>query len=79
MHMVPQGWILPSTNIMDTWRLWYFGNVAEKIQPYRFLKNNGLTSEAQGVLCSTMKYVIHAIVEVMVEKQLVVTAGMSSP
>jgi hypothetical protein len=47
LHMVPQGWVYPSTNIKDTWNLWHFGHLADKIRPLRCLKKFDLVGTAQ--------------------------------
>ena len=46
-HPVPEGWRLASTDVMSTWRLWHFGNPAERIRPLRHLQKADLTDGAQ--------------------------------
>jgi hypothetical protein len=45
LRPVPEGWQLPSTDAMATWRLWYFGNVSERIRPLRHLHKSDLVSK----------------------------------
>ena len=45
LRPVPEGWQLPSTDAMATWRLWYFGNVSERIRPLRHLHKSDLDSK----------------------------------
>jgi hypothetical protein len=72
-HPVPKGWLFPSTNVKDTWRLWHFGNPASKVRPLRFLKKMDLANPAQTVLWSKASGVIKAISDSMVEMKLVDT------
>jgi len=73
LHMVPQGWIFPSTNIKDTWNLWHFGHLTDKIRPLRCLKKMDLTGAAQTTLWSKTSGVMKAISQVMLEMKLVQT------
>jgi hypothetical protein len=73
LHMVPQGWVFPSTNIKDTWSLWHFGHVTDKIRPLRCLKKMDLTGAGQITLWSKASGVVKAISEVMLEMHLVPT------
>lgn len=70
-HMVPEQWIFPSTNIKDTWNLWHFGNITDKIRPLRCLKKMDLVGAAQISLWSKTRGVVSAISQVMVEMKLV--------
>ena len=69
--MVPQGWVFPSTNIKDTWNLWHFGHLADKIRPLRCLKRMDLIGAAQITLWSKTGGVMKAVSQVMVEMKLV--------
>jgi hypothetical protein len=70
-HMVPEGWVFPSTNVKDTWQLWYFGHLADQIRPLRYLKKADLSGGGQVALWSKTHGVTTAIVAVMVEMKLV--------
>jgi hypothetical protein len=71
LHPVPEGWRLPSTDVMSTWRLWYFGNLAERIRPLRHLKKVDLTTSAQITQWTKTNGVMGAISEQMISMQLV--------
>jgi hypothetical protein len=71
LHMVPQGWIFPSTNIKDSWNLWHFGHLTDKIRPLRCLKKIDLVGAAQITLWSKTSGVVKAMSQVMVEMKLV--------
>jgi hypothetical protein len=74
MHMVPQGWTLSSSvNVKDTWNLWHFGHLADRIGPLRGLKKFDLTTNAQVTLWSKTRGVMQAIAQMMVDMQLVGT------
>ncbi|MGH2639759.1 MAG: hypothetical protein ACRDF4_10870 [Rhabdochlamydiaceae bacterium] len=70
-HMVPESWIFPSTNIKDTWNLWHFGHLTDKIRPLRCLKKMDLVGAAQTTKWSKTSGVVRAISQVMVEMKLV--------
>ena len=71
LHMVPEGWRLASTDVMSTWRLWYFGNAAEQIQPLRRLKKMDLVDAAQITQWTKTNGVMKAITAQMVSLALV--------
>lgn len=71
LHMVPEKWLFPSTNIKDSWNLWHFGHLTDKIRPLRFLKKMDLVSAAQITLWSKTSGVVRAISQVMVEMKVV--------
>jgi hypothetical protein len=71
LHMVPQGWLFPSTNLKDTWNLWHFGHVADKIRPLRCLKKFDLASGAQVTLWAKANGVMKAISQVIFDMKLV--------
>jgi hypothetical protein len=73
LHMVPQGWIFPSTNVKDTWNLWHFGHLTDKIRPLRLIKKFDLGTDAQVSLVSKTRGVMDAISQVMFDMQLVPT------
>jgi hypothetical protein len=73
LHMVPEGWTFPSTNVKDTWNLWYFGHLTDRIRPLRYVKKFDLGSKAQVTLWSKTRGVMQAISQVMVDMQLVQT------
>lgn len=71
LHMVPEGWVFPSTNVKDTWQLWHFGHLADQIRPLRYLKKVDLSGGGQIALWSKTHGVMTAIAGVMVEMKLV--------
>jgi hypothetical protein len=71
LHMVPQGWILPTTNISNIWNLWWFGHLEDKIQPYRFLKADDLANSAQISQFSKLKKVMNSIDLIAHDKQYI--------
>ena len=71
MHMVPEGWRFPSTDVKATWNLWYFGHVQERIRPLRYLKKADLMSSSQITVWSKCRGVMKAIAEEMVDMKLV--------
>ena len=74
MHMVPQNWILPTLNIKDTWNLWHFGHITDKIRPLRYLKKIDLNGDSKQItLWSKTNGVMKAIAGAMVELGLVST------
>ena len=74
MHMVPEGWRMSSTDLMSTWRLWHFGNVAERIRPLRQLKKGDLADTGQITHWSKANGVMNAVTEQMVSMELVESA-----
>ena len=44
MHMVPEGWKLPSCHVRYLWNLFIMGNETEQIAPYLLLKQNDMHS-----------------------------------
>ena len=73
LHMVPQGWLFPSTNIKDTWNLWHFGHLADKIRPLRCLKKFDLVGAAQITLWAKTSGVMKAMSHTMIDMKLVET------
>jgi hypothetical protein len=71
LRMVPEGWVFPSTNAKDTWNLWHFGHLADKIRPLRYLKKCDLGSRAQVTVWSKTRGVMQAVSQVIVDMQLV--------
>jgi hypothetical protein len=71
LHPVPEGWRLSSTDVMSTWRLWHFGNPAERIRPLRRLKKIDLADVAQSTQWSKTNGVMKAITEQLVGLALV--------
>jgi hypothetical protein len=71
MHMVPEGWRFPSTDVKATWNLWYFGHVQERIRPLRYLKKADLMTSSQITVWSKCRGVMKAIAEEMVDMKLV--------
>jgi hypothetical protein len=73
-HPVPHGWTLPSSiSLKDTWLLWHFGHIADRIAPLRRLKKFDLSSPAQVVMWSKTKQTMEALAKVMVDMGLVGT------
>jgi hypothetical protein len=74
-HPVPKGWKLPRTDVMATWRLWYFGNAAARIRPLRQLKKFDLVVGNGDVsLWTKSNGVMEAITQQMVALGLVESA-----
>ena len=71
LHPVPEEWRLSSTDVMSTWRLWHFGNLAECIRPLRHLKKTDLTGTAQITQWTKTNGVMAAISEQLLEMRLV--------
>ena len=71
MHMVPEGWRFPSTDVKATWNLWHFGHVHERIRPLRYLKKADLINASQITVWSKCRSVMKAIATEMVEMKLV--------
>jgi hypothetical protein len=73
LRMVPEKWTFPSTNVKDTWNLWHFGHLTDRIRPLRFLKKFDLGSSRQVTLWSKTRGVMQAISQMMVDMGLVAT------
>jgi hypothetical protein len=71
LHMVPEKWTLPIGNIKYIWNLWWFGHIADKIQPLRFLKSNDLMNSAQTTQHSKFKKVMAAIEAIARERRYI--------
>ena len=65
---------MSSTDLMSTWRLWQFGNVAERIRPLRHLKKGDLADTGQIIHWSKANGVMNAVTEQMVSMELVESA-----
>lgn len=71
LQMVPEGWRLPeSLPINRMWDLWWYGNRADRIQPYRRLKGFNLSVRVDKVNLSRLKKVIETIVNIAREMNL---------
>jgi hypothetical protein len=73
MHMVPEGWQFPSTDVKATWNLWYYGHVQDRIRPLRYLKKADLQGSTQITQWSKTNGVMAAIAATMVEQKVVET------
>ena len=71
MHMVPQDWLFPSTDMKATWNLWHFGHVGDRIRPLRYLQKSDLRNASQVTLWSKTRGVMKEIAEGMVELGIV--------
>jgi hypothetical protein len=71
-HMVKEGWTFPSTNLKDTWHLWHFGHLTDRIQPLRRLKKYDL-ARSQVSRWSKTRGVMQAISQVMVDMKMLPT------
>ena len=71
MHMVPETWKFPKTDVKATWNLWHYGHIEEKIRPLRYLKKADLQGSAQITLWSKANGVMGAIAATMVEMKVV--------
>ena len=73
LHMVPEDWQFPCTNLKDTWNLWHFGHLTERIRPLLYLKKYDLNGSGQVTRWSKAKRVMEEIGRVMVQMHLVRT------
>ena len=71
MHMVPEGWLFPSTDVKTTWNLWHYGHMEARIRPLRHLKKVDLQGSAQITLWSKTNGVMAAVAVMMVEMKAV--------
>lgn len=71
LHMVPEKWTLPTTNMKNIWNLWWFGHLTDKIQPYRFLQRDDLVKQSQYTQLSKLKRVINSIELIARNKQFI--------
>lgn len=72
LHMVPEGWTLPSSlSLKDTWHLWHFGHLADRIGPLRGLRKFDLSNAAQATQWAKTKQTMQAIAQVMVDERMV--------
>jgi hypothetical protein len=63
-HMVPANWRLPTCSVQTAWGLWFYGNKAERIQPYKFLKGFDLIRPTDKVSLSRLKKVMTALIDI---------------
>lgn len=75
MHMVPEEWRFPVTDVKSTWNAWQHGNVEARIRPLRHLKKADLQGSAQVTLWSKTNGVMTAVAEVMVERKVAATVA----
>ncbi|MGZ8926641.1 MAG: hypothetical protein ACXW2E_12335 [Nitrososphaeraceae archaeon] len=68
MHMVPEGFIFPTHNTKDLWNLWWFGHIANRIQPYRRLTAQDLRDTKEAVQLTKAKKVIFYIEQVAITR-----------
>ena len=73
MHMVPETWKFPKTDVKAVWNLWHYGHIEEKIRPLRHLKKADLQGSAQITLWSKANGVMGVIAATMVEMKAVET------
>ena len=73
LHMVPERWQFPSTDVKATWNLWHYGHLQDRIRPLRHLKKADLQGSAQITLWSKTNGVMGAIAATMVEMKVVET------
>jgi len=67
MHMVPQDWQFPSTDVKATWHLYHLGHVEDRIRPLRYLKKFDLTTRSNITRWSKANGVMKAVGQMMVE------------
>ena len=72
MHMVPENWVLPTTNVKDIWNLWWFGHLDDKIQPYRRLKAMDFSKPKHVVQLTKTRGVMKAIEQMAREKNYII-------
>ena len=70
LHMVPEGWQFPSTNVKATWQLWHYGHVQDRVRPLRRLKKADLQGNANITLWSKTNGVMSRIAEEMVAMEM---------
>jgi hypothetical protein len=75
MHMVPEGWQLPKTDVKTMWNLWHYGHVGDRIRPLRHLKGSDMASRGQVTLLSKTNGVMATVGEKMVEMKVVETVA----
>jgi hypothetical protein len=65
IHMVPEGFRFPHQNIhvKALWDLWWFGNKAQRIAPYRLLKSFDFVASADKNYFSKAKNVVQALID----------------
>jgi hypothetical protein len=61
MHMVPEHFTLPTSNVKDIWNLWWFGHVGDSIQPYRHLESFDFISKSQQIQLTKTRKVMGRI------------------
>ena len=74
-HMVPEGFIFPSTDVKTMWDLWYFGHAnyngtGQKIRPYKCFTGNGFLSDLnkqEKASCCKVGLVIKKLTELAIE------------
>ena len=74
MHMVPEGWLFPSTTMKETWNLWHFGHVQDRVRPLRYLKKVDLQSDTQVTLWSKTAGVMGVLADTMVAMDMAAAA-----
>lgn len=74
LHMVPEGWQFPSTNVKATWHLWHFGHVQDRVRPLRRLRKADMQGSANHTLWSKTNGVMRRIADEMVTMEMVHTA-----
>jgi hypothetical protein len=71
LHMVPEGWRFPTTDVKSTWNLWHFGHVQDRVRPLRYLKKVDLVGASQFSLWSKCRGVMTAVAKQMIEMKVV--------
>lgn len=63
-HMVPEGFSFPHSNVpvKTLWDLWWSGNAAKRIGPYRKIQGNDLISKTERTYLSKAKFVMEELV-----------------
>ena len=74
MHMVPEGWLFPSTTMKEMWNLWHFGHVQDRVRPLRYLKKVDLQSNTQVTLWSKTAGVMGVLADTMVAMDMAAAA-----
>ena len=70
LHMVPEGWQFPSTNVKATWHQWHYGHVQDRVRPLRRLRKADLQGNANITLWSKTNGVMTRIAEEMVAMEM---------
>jgi hypothetical protein len=69
LHMVPQGWTLPSTHIKEIWSMWFTGNAKELIGPLWRLRPGDMANSNQAMQLTRTKHVMDKLEQLSIPFQ----------